>query len=280
VDAAVAARRPLPPPRVRDAAATAPNASIVEREDVSPSIARFRVRPDDGVPAFRPGQYLALGIDIGGRPLQRPYSTASAPGEPDVLEFLVRLVPHGELTPRLWALREGSRVRLGRPKGLFVPGADDDRRAVYVATGTGIAPLLSMLVHGLPDTDAAPATRRPVVVHGVALPRDLAYRDRLEALHRDGRIRYVPAVTRPADLLAAGWTGAIGRVDGLLPGILAEAGARPDATVAFICGNPGMTDAASAALRAWGLADEAVRSEAYWTSGAGGSADTAVEPAA
>jgi len=273
-------RRPLPPPRVREAPTAAPNALIVEREDVSPSVARLRIRPDDGVPPFKPGQYFAVGIEVEGRPLQRPYSTASAAGETDALEFLLRLVPHGELTPRLWALRAGDRVRLGRPKGLFVPDAGDERRAVYVATGTGIAPLLSMLTSALPETDLAPATRRPVVVHGVALPRDLAYRDRLEALDRAGRIRYVPAASRPADPLCAGWAGPTGRVDGLLAGILADAGATPDATVAFICGNPGMTDAAGAALRAWGLPEEAVRSEAYWTTGAGGASDSPIEPAA
>ncbi len=273
-------RRPLPPPRVREAATAAPNALIIEREDISPTVARLRVRPDEGVPAFRPGQYFAVGIEVDGGLLQRPYSTASAAGETDALEFLLRLAPHGELTPRLWSLRAGDRLRLGRPKGLFVPDAGDERRAVYVATGTGIAPLLSMLTSALPETDVAPETRRPIVVHGVALPRDLAYRDRLEALDRAGRIRYVPAASRPADPLSAGWTGATGRVDGLLAGVLAEAGATPNATVAFICGNPGMTDAAAAALRAWGLPKEAVRSEAYWTSGEGGASDSPIEPAA
>lgn len=261
---AAAPRRPLPPPRVPGADAAAPNAEIVEREDVSPSIARFRVRPDAGIPAFQAGQYFALGIDGDGRPLQRPYSTASARGEDDTLEFLVRLVPHGELTPRLWGLAAGDRVRLGRPKGRFVPDAGDTRRALYVATGTGIAPLLSMLESGLRETDDGPARRRPIVVHGVSRPMDLAYLDRLATLHAAGRVRYVPAVSRPADPSAAGWTGATGRVDALLPRVLAEAGALPGDTVAFICGNPGMTDAAAAALRAFGLPDEAIRSEAYW----------------
>ena len=268
-------RRSLPPPRFREAPSAAPNAVITEREDVSPTIARLRVRPHDGVPAFRAGQYFALGIEVDGRPLQRPYSTASAAGEAETLEFLVRLVPHGELTPRLWVLRAGDGLRLGRPKGLFAQDAGDSRRAIYVATGTGIAPLLSMLASALPETEVAPETRRPVVVHGVALPRDLAYRARLEALDRDGRIRYVPAITRPADPLAAGWSGATGRVDGLLAGILAEVEANPAASVAYICGNPAMTEAAAAALRAWGLAGEAVRSEAYWTSDATGGAAAA-----
>src|SRR5450759_4093523 len=96
---AVITRRP-PPPRAPRADLSAPNATITEREDVSPGVARLRIRPDDGVPAFEPGQYLALGLDLDGRPLQRPYSTASARGETDALEFLVRLVPDGALTPR------------------------------------------------------------------------------------------------------------------------------------------------------------------------------------
>jgi ferredoxin-NADP reductase len=260
---AVITRRP-PPPRAPRSDAAAPNATITEREDVSPGVARLRIRPDDGVPSFEPGQYLALGLEVDGRPLQRPYSTASARGETDALEFLVRLVPGGALTPRLWPLRAGDRLRLGRPKGLFTADAADPRRPVYVATGTGIAPLLSMLETRLRETDDGPPASRPIMIHGVARAADLAWRGRLEALAARGRIAYVPAVSRPADPANEGWTGATGRVDSLLPSILAAAGADSDATVAFICGNPGMTDAAGVALRAFGLADEAIRSEAYW----------------
>jgi ferredoxin-NADP reductase len=263
---AVITRRPPPPARAPRVDATTPNATVVEREDVSPGIVRFRIRPDDGVPAFEPGQYLALGLEADGRPLQRPYSTASPRGETDALEFLVRLVPDGALTPRLWTLHAGDRMRVGRPKGLFTADGADPRRPVYVATGTGIAPLLSMLETRLREADDGPAGRRPIVIHGVARARDLAWRHRLEALAARGRIAYVPAVSRPTDAANSGWTGATGRVDALLPGVLASLGADPATTVAFICGNPGMTEAAGVALRGLGLPDEAVRSEAYWVS--------------
>ena len=264
MDAPVLTRRPLPPPRAPRADLAGPNATITEREDVSPGVARLRIRPDDGVPPFEPGQYLAIGILVDGRPLQRPYSTASARGETDALEFLVRLVPDGALTPRLWPLRAGDRVSLGRPKGVFTADAADPRRPVYVATGTGIAPLLSMLESRLRETQDGPAARRPIVVHGVARADDLAWRNRFEALAARGRIAYVPAVSRPADPANAGWTGATGRVDVMLPSILRSAGATAGDTVAFICGNPAMTEAAGVALRAFGLPEEAVRSEAYW----------------
>jgi len=255
---------PLPAPRAARPATAGPNATIVEREPVSPTVVRLRVCPDAGVPDFVPGQYLALGIDVEGRPVQRPYSTASSRGERDALEFLVRLVPGGALTPRLWRLHAGSRVSLGRPKGLFTADGSDDRRPVYVASGTGIAPLRSMLETRLLERPDGPANARPVVVHGVARAEDLAYRARLEELAAGGRITYVPAVSRPADHANAGWAGVTGRVDALLPTILAAVGADPGDTVAYVCGNPGMTDAATAALSAWGIAADAVRSEAYW----------------
>ena len=264
MDTALAARRPLPPPRSPRADTSAPNATLIEREDISSGVVRLRIRPDDGVPVFEPGQYFAMGLDVGGRPLLRPYSTASARGETDALEFLVRLVPDGALTPRLWPLGTGSRVRLGRPKGLFTADADDPRRPLFVATGTGIAPLLSMLESRLRETADGPPIRRPIVVHGVARAADLAWRVRLETLAARGRIAYVPAVSRPADPANAGWSGATGRVDVLLPAILAAAGRDPRDTVAFICGNPGMTETVGTVLRTMGLPDEAIRSEAYW----------------
>ncbi len=265
-------RRPLPPrgfpPRAlpvgRLGPSTEPNATIVDREDISPTIARLGVRPDDGVPAFRSGQYLALGIEVDGRALQRPYSTASPSGEPDALEFLIRLVPAGALTPRLWPLQVGARVRLGRPKGLFTADPADPRRPLFVATGTGIAPLLSMLESRLQEVSDARHDDRPIVVHGVADARDLAYRARFRELADRGRISYVPAVSRPFDPANAGWSGATGRVHALLPSLLAEHGADPASVMAYVCGNPGMTDAVTTALHDYGLPAEAVRSEAYW----------------
>lgn len=255
-------RRPIPP---RGAAgALLPNATIIEREDVCASILRLRVRPDDGVPAFRPGQYFALGLEVDGCLLQRPYSTASPADETDALEFLIRLVPNGELTPRLWPLQAGARLRLGRPKGLFTADPADRRRPVFVATGTGIAPLLSMIESRLRQPAGGHRGHRPLVIHGVARAHDLAYRHRLESLARDGRIAYVPAVSRPADPANTGWSGATGRVDTLLAGVLARHAPDPADTVAFVCGNPGMTDAVTARLRAMGLPADAVRSEAYW----------------
>lgn len=256
-------------PAARRSITLEPNATLVDRDDLTATIMRLRVRADDGVPTYRAGQYFAIGLHVDGRFVQRPYSTASAPGEPAVLEFLVRLVPTGSLTPSLWRLRPGERIRIGPPKGLFVLHAEDPRRHLLLSTGTGIAPLLSMLgsLLGRPRTSLASGDDPgpPIVVHGVASVAELAYRERLERLARDGAIDYVPAISRPADLVNAGWRGDAGRLDALVSTIAQRSSLEPAGTVAYLCGNPAMIAAVEPRLAALGLPSDAIRTEQYWT---------------
>ena len=147
--------RPLPP---RPPARTLPadgrgahrgpslvdNATVVRRLDLSPSIVRLTIRPDDPLPRVEPGQYLSIGLRVDGTFLQRPYSTASPVGAQDELEFLIRLVRGGAMTPRLWDIGVGDRLRLGRPKGLFTRIPGDRRTHLFIATGTGLAPFVAM----------------------------------------------------------------------------------------------------------------------------------------
>ncbi|MGZ8438634.1 MAG: FAD-binding oxidoreductase [Candidatus Limnocylindrales bacterium] len=257
--------------------AVEPNATLVDREDLTPTIARLRVRHDDGAPAFRAGQYFAVGLPVDGRWIQRPYSSASAPAETGALEFLVRLVPEGALTPHLWRLRPGHRVRIGPPKGRFTLDPGDRRRHVFLATGTGIAPLLSMLESLLRDEPPVADNGRngpPIVIHGVATVAELAYRRRLEGLARAGAIVYVPTISRPADPANDGWHGRTGRLDSIVASISAGAGLETAATVAYLCGNPAMIAAVEPRLAALGIPADAIRAEQYWAPPAAGSPPT------
>ncbi len=267
---ATAVRRPLPP------AATVrpglePNATLARRVDLTPTIARFAIRPDDGVPPFEPGQYFALGLTVDGRSLQRPYSTASARDARVELEFLIRLVPGGAFTPRLWQLDVGDRLRIGRPKGLFTLRPRDPRTHLFVSTGTGLAPFVSMvetLVDGAgragSDGPAAPAPRA-VVVHGVSHVAELAYRERLERMAAGGvGVRYAPVVSRPAHPANVGWTGLTGRLDIQLDDLCEAHRLDPTDSVAYLCGNPEMIATAERILTGRGFAREAIVSEQYW----------------
>lgn len=263
--------RPLPPralpPRapadlpVRRAAPVVPppTATLVERIDLTDAIAVFRVRADDGPPPFVPGQYLSLGLEIGGSLVQRPYSTASAPGSP-VLEFLVRRVEDGTFTPALWSTPAGARLWLGRAKGAFMLRPADPRQAIFVATGTGLAPFVAML-RSMPDRRSGPP---PVVVHGVAHLPELAYRSELSALAADGRIAYLPTISRPGESAKAGWSGAVGRVTDTLVAAIVDGVIDPSACVIYLCGNPGMIASAADILLGLGVPSEAMVTERYW----------------
>jgi ferredoxin--NADP+ reductase len=267
-----ATARADPAPLLRRPVAVDVNATLVERQDLTPTIARLRLRADDAIPVFGAGQYFAIGLEADGRFVQRPYSAASGSADRGDLEFLVRLVPGGALTPSLWRLRPGDRVRLGPPKGLFTLIPDDPRRHLLVSTGTGIAPLRAMLGSLLAAAPAPPGEAAsklacpPIVVHGAATQPELAYRVEFERLAAEGRIVYVPAVSRPSDRSNAGWHGRTGRLDALIDTIAAEARIQAASTVAYLCGNPAMIAALSPRLAALGLPAEAIRVEQYWSS--------------
>jgi ferredoxin/flavodoxin---NADP+ reductase len=253
-----------------------PNATLAERDDLTPLVARYVVRPDAAVPSFEPGQYFSLGFEIGDRLVLRPYSTASPRGATQALEFLIRRVPNGTLTPELWRGSVGDRLWIGPPKGLFMLKPNDTRTHLLVSSGTGIAPFMSMLgelLSGVADGDASRRAAltgpRVVVAHGVSYESELSYRQRLQSLAaRSPRLTYVPTLSRPDDPENAGWVGRSGRVETILAGICEDLSLDPADTVAYLCGNPDMVARSWEALRDRGFAAEAVVHENYWTTAA------------
>jgi len=242
-----------------------PNATLIRRLDLTPSVARFVVRRDGPAAPHVAGQYLALGIWADGRLLQRPYSTASPPSLSKELEFLIRRVPQGALTPRLWELPIGARLRLGQPKGLLTLDPRRDRAAVFAASGTGLAPIISMVAAAL---EGPPEARPPrlIVLHGVSFAAELAYRERLErwaAIHPG--LAYEPVISRPGDPLNRGWSGAVGHLDVALDAVWQRHRLQPRETVAYLCGNPEVITAATRLLAARGMPPDAIVAERYWT---------------
>ena len=103
----------------------------------------FELVLERGDLSFTPGDCVAL-FDGEGR-ASRPYSLSSGTDEP-VLRFLIRRMAGGEVSPYLSLRQPGDAVKLSPPFGWFRPGqAGTGTRAVFMATGTGIAPFLSYL---------------------------------------------------------------------------------------------------------------------------------------
>ncbi len=151
---------------------------------------------------FLNGQFIMLGLPVNGKPLLRAYSIASANFE-EHLEFLSIKVENGPLTSRLQHIQVGDTIVLGKkPTGTLVidyllPG----RRLYLLATGTGLAPFMSIIR----DPETYEKFEQVVLVHGVRNVAELAYHDYIaHDLPNDeiladvvaGKLLYYPTVTR------------------------------------------------------------------------------------
>ena len=181
------------------------NGTVVARTDVNNGYAIVRIQPDGDVPHFTPGQHLTVGWFVEGVLIERPFSIASSPDEPQV-ELYVQDPPQG-------------RVRLS-PHGsgvLTLEGVPNDRDLLMVASGTGIAPFISMY-RAFKGTQR---WRSFTIIHGVRVQADLPYQDELKG------ITYIPVVSREH------WAGKMGHVQAAIE----VAQLDRERTHAFICGN-------------------------------------------
>jgi ferredoxin--NADP+ reductase len=208
---------------------------------------------------FENGQFTMIGLEVGGKPLLRAYSMASANYE-DSLEFFSIKVPDGPLTSRLQHIKPGDRILVSRkPTGTLVLENLLPGRTLYLlSTGTGLAPFLSLIR----DPEAYERYEKIVLLHGCRHVADLAYRDWLtEELQRDEfigeavreKLVYYPTVTRePFENR--------GRITDLITSgrLFADTGVEPMAPEldrAMICGSPQMLQELRALLKERGFAE-------------------------
>lgn len=235
------------------------NSIIMQTVQVSPIMKIIKVKPEGWhFPDFVAGQFVGLGLPAAAsrcneatpehaepnaeKLIKRAYSIASSSTD-DMIEFYVTLVHSGQLTPRIFDLKIGDRIWMG-PKavGMFtLDQIDEATNVVMVATGTGIAPYMSML-----RTNALKRKGNIMVIHGAANSWDLGYSSELKLLASIfPNFSYYPTITEP-DKEPSGWTGDTRFIQQIWEDGLAEKvwGNKPgpDNTHFFLCGNPRMID--------------------------------------
>ena len=180
---------------------------------------------------YAPGQ--AVLIASHGQEKRRPYSIASAPEDArrnGWLELLIGIDGDGTPGPHL-TLAPRQLVDVEGPLGSFTfPDAPDERRFVFIAGGTGIAPLRAMLQRALHLPH-----RNIGLFYSVRTPDEFAFQEELRALAAAGEIELRQTVTRATD---TDWTGPRGRLN---RDALAELVHDP-ATLCFVCGPPALVD--------------------------------------
>lgn len=256
------------------------NATVIERIDSHENLARFRVRPDAGVPSFLAGQYVTLGLGFWEPRLEgtqeelvpekkqdkvakRAYSIScplldsdgrlATIDSIDYLEFYITLVqaadspekPAPVLTPRLFCLNEGDRLAMGKKVvGAYTLGEiEPDATVLMLGTGTGEAPHNAMTASLL----ASGHKGRIVNACCVRYLGDLAYHPRhISLMDQYPNYRYLPCTTREPINVNKDLEGYVGKQylqDLYTSGKLADAAddpLSPDNTYVFLCGNPSM----------------------------------------
>lgn len=202
---------------------------------------------------YTPGQYVQLltpPYPGNSEEVYRAYSISSDPADKAKIELIVRRVPGGICTTYLFDhLKETETVRINGPYGKFYL-RDSDRPIIFIAGGSGIAPIKCML-HQMKIMDIK---RKAVFFFGVRATKDLFLMDEMKQFEKDlADFQFVPIVSQPEE--GSGWTGQTGRVTDVAAEFLKKRGDVSDCE-GYLCGSPGMIDSAVQVLIGLGIPED------------------------
>lgn len=230
--------------------------TLLDVQPLTPSLFSLRTTRDSGF-RFRAGQFARLGVTkADGSVVWRAYSMVSSPFD-EHLDFYSIVVPGGEFTSELSRLREGDELLIDRQAFgyLTLDRFVDGRDLWLLATGTGVAPFLSILQ----DFEAWERFDSIKLVYSVRESRELAYQSLIAGLEQReylaeyaGKLQFIPVVTREQH------PGALnGRITTLIENGELERAAglelTPEHSRVMLCGNPQMIDDTRQVLKARGM---------------------------
>jgi NAD(P)H-flavin reductase len=203
--------------------------------------------------SFTAGQ--AILVAPHGAPLRKPYSIACSPkqaAESHTLELLVQIDAPDADDPHLERLTPGRLVDVEGPLGSFGLPPADERDILFVAGGTGIAPLRSMLWDAI---EHRPQTKL-TLIYSVRSSDEIAYEDEFRNVAGSGRLDFRVTITRSGP---ESWLGPRGRInDALIQHVI-----RTPQTHCIVCGPRAMITDVVALLTAAGVPDDLILTETF-----------------
>lgn len=219
-------------------------------ERLAADVVHLKLALPEGIDlAFLPGQHINILLEDGST---RSFSLASRPASDGTIDLHIRQIPGGRFTQgHLSALKIGDPLDVELPLGSFFL-RDDFRPLILVATGTGLAPIKS-IVESLMDDAGAP----PVALYwGMRAEADLylhreigAWAERLEDF------RYVPVLSRPGE----GWEGRRGYVQDAVVEDIEDI----EEHAIYLCGSPGMISSAKSLFLARGASVNHIYTDSF-----------------
>ncbi len=228
------------------------NCEIVELDQATHDIRIVRLKTLAGGPYnFSAGQYAA--ITFTGLP-PRDYSMANTP-DADILEFHIRLVPGGAVTPFVQnELKIGDKVHIQGPYGTAYFRENHTGPIIAVAGGSGLAPIKSIL-----ESAFVSGARQPITFYfGVRDERDLYMTDAFTAIAESHEnFSFIPVLSEPA--------GATDRRTGFLADAIAEDFQDLDGFKAYLAGPPIMVETTVKKLKELGIQRSDCHADAFYT---------------
>ena len=224
---------------------------LIANEPETPTTRRIHLALDGSRFQYRAGQAAALAV---GPVDSTPYSIASAPCETasnGSLEFLVKVDGSTRFGAVVDSLPPGTHVDVTDPVGNFTAvGVAPDVPLLFIAGGTGIAPLRSIIHQTIHEGHAGPVS----LVYSARTPNEFAYLADFQRLARGNRLALTLTLTGEANdwLHARGRTGITHLSEHVQTGL-----------VAFVCGPPAMVREIPVALESLGVPRERIRTE-HW----------------
>jgi CDP-4-dehydro-6-deoxyglucose reductase len=225
---------------------------ISSLEKLAPDVVKVVLRlPPNVIFDFIPGQYIDV-IATGG--VRRSYSLANAPKTDNTLELHIRAVENGAMSHYWFSeAKVNDLLRLHGPQGTFFTRNIAQRDLVFLATGTGIAPVKAML-EALPSFSLHELPRSVSVLWGGRNEYDLY----LDVGEIPGTFQYTPVLSRSAT-----WRGESGHIQDVL---LRQRSDLSNCAV-YACGSDAMIHSARHTLTAAGLSSDHFYSDAFLCSG-------------
>lgn len=226
---------------------------VQKLEKVSPDVVVLSLKlPASERLHFMAGQYIDILLKDGKR---RSFSLANAPHDDAVLQLHIRHVAGGTFSEYVFSqMQEKAILRFEGPLGTFFLREDSTKPIIFLATGTGFAPIKSIVEHALNS-----GTQRSLTLYwGARHLSDMYMYDLpMQWQQTHANFKFVPVLSQPGP--EDRWTGRIGHVQDC---VLVDHVQVNDLQV-YACGSPSMVENAHKKLVAAGLPDEDFFSDAF-----------------
>lgn len=200
---------------------------------------------------FKAGQFISVHLVKEGKKIRKPYSIASPPMDPTLLELCIKRVEGGFVSNSFFSYSPGVQVPIDGPDGVFIIRNLADSDLFFVGTGTGIAPLRSMILSIFNQG----FSKEVYLFFGIRNENEILYEKEFRNLAEiHPRFHFIPVVSRPLN-----WKGESGHVQDKI-GKWIE---KPEGKEVYLCGLPSMVDAVREKLKSIGFDRKQLHFEKY-----------------